>query len=136
MLEAQGYVQTITGSESQGDSSSGTEVRCAYDFHGIRSDEIGLGPYSDNYWDLTVRDGTIVSAANTVAFTTNGFSQQMWEPFAEWVATKYPDDVLRMYDSGEQTNLRLTEESVQLWEQRSREYAQEVGQSTEEGTSP
>ena len=136
LLEAQGYAQIVTGCEPQGNSSSGTEVRCAYDFHGIRSHEIGLGPYSDNYWDLTVRDGEIVSVANTIAFMTNGFSQQMWEPFAQWVAMKYPDDVLRMYDNGGQTDFRLTEESVQLWEQRSRKYVDEVGQSAEEGTSP
>jgi hypothetical protein len=136
LLEAQGYAQTISGCEHQGDSTSGAEVRCAYDFHVIRSDEIGLGPYSDNYWDLTVRDGKVVSAANTVAFMTNGFSDQLWEPFAQWVATNYPDDVLRMYDNGGQTNARLTEESIQLWEQRSREYAQEVGESAPASTSP
>jgi hypothetical protein len=136
LLEAQGYAQTISGCEHQADSTSGAEVRCAYDFHVIRSDEIGLGPYSDNYWDLTVRDGKVVSAANTVAFMTNGFSDQLWEPFAQWVATNYPDDVLRMYDNGGQTNARLTEESIQLWEQRSREYAQEVGESAPASTSP
>jgi hypothetical protein len=56
LLEAQGYKETITGCEPPGDSSSGTTVRCAYDFHGIRSDEMGLGPYSDNYWEFTVGD--------------------------------------------------------------------------------
>ena len=90
LLEAQGYEETITRCEQRGDSSSGTTVRCAYDFHGIRSDEMGLGPYSDNYWELTVRDGKIVAATNTIAFETNGFSEQVWEPFAEWVARTYP----------------------------------------------
>ena len=59
----------------------------------------------------------------------------MWGPFAQWIATTYPDDVPKMYTAG-QTNTQLTEESIQLWEQRSREYAQEVRQSTETGTSP
>jgi hypothetical protein len=127
LLEAQGYKQTITGCEPQADSASGTTVRCSYDFHGIRSDEMGLGPYSDNYWDLTVRDGKLVSATSSIAFMTNGFSEQVWEPFAEWVATAYPDDVVRMYDSGSQTDFRLSEESIQLWEQRSREYAAAQG---------
>jgi len=135
LLEASGYEHTITGCELPGDSAFGTGVRCGYDFHGIRSDEIGLGPYSDNYWDLTVRDGKIVAAANTIAFMTNGFSEQVWEPFADWVATTYPDDVPKMY-TGVRTNFQLTEESVQLWDQRSREYALEVMQGTETGTSP
>ena len=40
-----------------GDSASGTGVRCSYDFHSIRSDEIGLGPYTDNYWDKNFSPG-------------------------------------------------------------------------------
>ena len=127
LLEAQGYKETITGCEPPADSSSGITVRCSYDFHGIRSDEMGLGPYSDNYRELTVRDGKIASATNTVAFATNGFSEQVWEPFAEWVATTYPDDVVRMYDSASQTDFRLSVESIQLWDQRSREYAAAQG---------
>jgi hypothetical protein len=122
LLEAQGYSETITGCEPRADSSSGTTVRCSYDFHGIRSDEMGLGPYSDNYWELTVRDGIIVSATNNIADATNGFSEQVWTPFAEWVAATYPDDVVTMYASGSQTDFRLSAESIRLWEQRSREY--------------
>lgn len=57
LLEAQGYKETITGCQPLADSSPGTTVRCSYDFHGIRSDEMGLGPYSDNHWELTVHDG-------------------------------------------------------------------------------
>src|SRR5688572_11882113 len=113
LLEAQGYKETVTGCEPPADSSSGITVRCSYDFHGIRSDEMGLGPYSDNYRELTVRDGKIASATNTIAFATNGFSEQVWEPFAEWVATTYPDDVVRMYDSASQTDFRLSVESIQ-----------------------
>jgi hypothetical protein len=121
LLEGQGYQQTITGCEASTGSSSATTVRCSYDFHGIRSDEMGLGPYSGNSWELTVHDGKIVAATNKIAFATNGFSDQVWEPFAEWIATTYPDDVASMYTEG-QTNFRLTEQSVQLWQQRSREY--------------
>jgi hypothetical protein len=125
-FEAQPYNQRILDCEQQGDSAAGTSVRCSFDFHVIRSDEIGLGPYGDNFWDLVVRDGMIVSAENTVAFLTNGFSREMWVPFANWVAAEHPDDVLRMYESEGRTEFLLSEESVQLWEQRSREYVQAV----------
>jgi hypothetical protein len=127
LLEAQGYKETVTGCAPPAESSSGTIVRCSYDFHGIRSDEMGLGPYSDNYWELTTRDGKIVSATNTIAFMTNGFSEQVWEPFAQWVATTYPDDVERMYDNASQTQFRLSEESTQLWDQRTQEYVAAEG---------
>ena len=83
---ALGYKQTIRGCEHQGNSASGVSLRCAFDFHAIRSDEIGLGPYTGNYWSLTVRDGKIVSAKQQIAYETNGFSKQAWEPFARWVS--------------------------------------------------
>ena len=51
-------------------------------------------------WELTVRDGAIASATNMIAFTTNGFSEQVSEPFADWVATTYPDHVMRVSDDG------------------------------------
>ena len=43
--EAEGYRQTITSCEAS-TFAADTTVLCEYDFHAIRSDEIGLGPYS------------------------------------------------------------------------------------------
>ena len=55
MAKAQRQKQTVTGCEEQGESSDGVAVQCAFDHHEFRSDEVGLGPYTDNYWDLVVR---------------------------------------------------------------------------------
>ena len=46
------------------DPEAGITLRCGFDFHLLGSDALGIGPYGDNYWDLTVRDGEIVSAAS------------------------------------------------------------------------
>jgi hypothetical protein len=122
--EATGFKRMFGPCESQASSSSGTWVRCTYDFHGIRSDEIGLGPYSGSWFDLTVLDGKIVSVSDYIPFLTNGFDSEMWGPFADWVAETYPDDVAIMYIEGRQTMNRMTEESIALWEQRTREYVE------------
>jgi len=118
-FEAQGYEQMLAPCEETGTSSAGTYVRCPFDFHALRSDEIGRGPYSGSYFDLTVRDGEIVRASNY--FETAKFSPEMWEPFAEWVSTTYPDDAAVMYNPT-LTNFQLSEESIRLWERHSREY--------------
>ena len=118
-LEAQGYKQipleecSVTGS-----SATGTPLRCRFDWHAIRSDEIGLGPYP-GYWDLTVRDGEIVEVS--LYWEIKKFSPQMWEPFRDWVSKNYPKDFDVMYTGGG-TNFRLTEKSIRLWERRSRDY--------------
>ena len=93
--EAEGYRQTITSCEAS-TFASDTTVLCEYDFHAIRSDEIGLGPYSGSYFRFTVRDGKIVRASNEIDATK--FSPQMWEPFAAWVSTTYPEDAAVMFN--------------------------------------
>lgn len=125
-LEAQGYQQTIASCEAT-PVASDTSVVCPYDFHGIRSDEIGRGPFSGGIFTLTVRDGEIVEASRY--WETEKFSPQMWEPFADWVSTTYPKDAAVMYTGGG-TGFVLTEESIRLWEQHTREYVKEVKRGT------
>jgi dipeptidyl aminopeptidase/acylaminoacyl peptidase len=123
-LEAQGYEQILVEAcRVTGSFSFGTEVRCRFDFHAIRSDEIGLGPYRGSYWDLTVRDGEIAEVS--LDWEIAKFSPQMWEPFADWVSAKHPKDFEAMYMGGG-SNFSLTEQSIRLWKQRSREYVNEV----------
>jgi hypothetical protein len=95
----------------------------------MRSDEIGLGPYTDNYWVLTVRDGKIVSTWQEIPFASNGFFEQMWEPFGAWVSIYHPDNVLTMYIDETKSMQRFTEESNRLWEQRIPEYIADVKQN-------
>ena len=45
----------------------------------------------------------------------------MWEPFRDWVSKTYPKDFEVMYVDGG-GNFSLTEESIRLWERRSRQY--------------
>jgi hypothetical protein len=118
--EAQAIEQTITGCEEQGESAAGTSVHCAFDVHGFHSDEIGRGPYTDNYWDLVVRDGKIDSAVSMWGAFTNGFSAEMWAPFQTWVGSTHPGDLAAMYLGGSAV---VSEESVRLWEQHLREWA-------------
>jgi hypothetical protein len=129
-FRAAGYKQTINDCAQVGNSASGVIVSCAFDLQAIRSDEIGLGPYTDNVWRLTVRDGKIVSAQQEMPHSSNGFSTQVWAPFAAWVSIRHPDDVLTMYinydDMSTIGTQRFAEDSNRLWERRSAEYVAAV----------
>ena len=96
-FRAAGYKQTINDCAQLGDSASGVIVSCTFDLQAIRSDEIGVGPFTDNVWRLTVRDGKIVSAQQEMPLSSNGFYTQVWAPFAAWVSIEHSDDVLTMY---------------------------------------
>ena len=65
MLEAQGYEQQLGSCEETSTSVSGTGVRCPFEFHLFGSDEIGRGPYSGSYFDVTVLDGEVVRGSVT-----------------------------------------------------------------------
>ena len=123
------YEQTVTDCVPEGTSAAGVSVSCAFDLQAIRSDEIGLGPYTDNYWRLTVREGKIVSAQQTIALNTTRFAHQVWGPFASWVDINHRDDVSTMFVDAEKITQRLTEDSNRLWEQRSAEYVAVVKQN-------
>jgi hypothetical protein len=125
--EATGFKHTLDSCEETGRFDFGTVVRCTWDFHAIRSDEIGLGPYSGSYDELTVRDGEIVDVFGEIGITA--FSRESWEPFAEWVSTNYPEDVALTYKS-DFSDYQLTPESIRLWEQHTRDYVEAVQQGT------
>jgi hypothetical protein len=125
LAEATGYRQTLISCEELGSLTSGTRVRCTSDYHNFRSDEIGRGPFNDVSFDLTVRDGEIVQARQD--FGIEEFSTQMWEPFARWVSKAYPEDAAVMYEDGGTSGMRLTKESIRLWDRHTRDYVAEVG---------
>lgn len=124
-LDAAGYRQMLDPCEEVSTSASVVVVRCPFDYHQLRSAEIGLGPFGGSYFDLSVRDGEIVRASRF--WSTEGFAVQVWEPFAAWVSTTYPRDAEVMYQDETYSRVRLTEESIRLWERRSREYVRAVG---------
>ena len=126
-MGATGFNQLLDSCEEAFSYALGTVVRCTYDYHAIRSEEIGRGPYSGSYTELTVRDGEIVDVAGYIEISKLG--PQMWEPFADWVSTNHPEDVGVMYKPNF-ADYRLTPESIRLWEQHSREYVEAVQQGT------
>jgi hypothetical protein len=127
LLEAQGYSHTLDSCQELGSSASVTSLRCSFDFHSLRSDEIGRGPYSGSYFDLIVRDGEIAHVSSYLEIEK--FSPQMWEPFSRWVSRNYPKDAAVMYRDETHSLERVTEESIRLWERHTRGYVENVNQS-------
>ena len=120
-LEATGYQQIVDPCEQVGNSASGS-VRCTFAFHALTSSEIGRGPFRGSSIDLVVRDGKVVEASQT--WEIEKFSPQVWEPFANWVSKAHPKDAAVMYVDQAHTGVRLTEESIPLWERYTRAYVE------------
>ena len=136
--EATGFEIIPTSCKETGSSDLGTYVHCTFDFYGLRSEAIGLGPYSGSYFDLLIEHhivdyGQILDAS--AHLETAKFGPEMWDPFAEWVSTTYPEDVAVMYTNENLTDYRLTPRSIRLWEEHTREYV-ETGSVGTESAAP
>ncbi|HWL91799.1 MAG TPA: hypothetical protein VNP90_10600 [Actinomycetota bacterium] len=127
LLDAQGYSHTLDSCEERGRSGPVTNLRCSYDLHWLRSDEIGLGPFSENYLDLIVRGEEIAHV--DIHLDNRKVGRQIWEPFARWVSRNHPEDVAVMYQDETQSLERVTEESIRLWDRYTRDYVEDVNQS-------
>ncbi len=101
----------------QGESTAGIDIFCTYDFYSLRSDEVGFGPYA-GYSEFTIRDGKIGASEMDIT-ERERFTSEMEDAFHWWMSANHPDDVAVMYDGSEP---RISEESIPLWEQRTREY--------------
>jgi len=78
--------------------SVGTQVWCAFDVHALGSDRLGLGPYSNNRFLVTVDGGKIIESNIHFDYMNNNFNIQMMEPFMAWVTKHYPKDVPAMFE--------------------------------------
>lgn len=103
-------------------STTTSEVSCTYSMHALGSDQLRRRPYGDNTLDVTIRDGLIVALEDEWHYLENGFSAEMWEPFAAWIVREHPSDVRVMYTSSYQNLPRLTPTSLRRWEQRIAEW--------------
>jgi len=122
-------VEILPGSCEAGPSAAeGTPVVCPFDFHALGSAELDRGPYGANEFSFTVLDGKIVQTDNLVAFETNGFSDEMWEPFADWVEETYPEDSAPMYKDARHTLQATDEHAAELWAEHVTGYVQAVEQ--------
>jgi hypothetical protein len=106
---------------------------CWFDFHNLRSDEMGLGPFMGSEFDFAIKMIKGIGTRETrwelesveSHFETGEFSALVGEPFAAWVAATHPEDLLSMYTDESLSDFALTEESIALWDKYTREYAAE-----------
>lgn len=123
VFEAQG-LKLFPHTCKTGPAGTTVLVSCPFDFHNLRSDEIGLGPFAGSAgFDFAINGGENFRVG--LSFDTAEFSPQMWEPFAAWVEATHPDDLQSMYTDDTFSDFALTEESIELWDKYTREYAAE-----------
>ena len=125
LMEASGTQILLDECKALWSAGPATYVSCAFDMHSLGSERLGRGPYPDNTFSLTVDDGEIVDASMALATRTNGFSEEMWRPFATWVLRTYPADAAVMYYNFPNMDwAHETPRSFELWRQHVKDYVE------------
>lgn len=119
--EAAGWTELRAPCQAGKASGSTVDLRCDYRLQALGSEQLGRGPFEDNYWSLRVQDGQIAYALSEFSHDTNGFAAEMWEPFAAFVESTYPDDADLMYNA-DRSGSKHDPESARLWEQHVADY--------------
>jgi len=113
---------------AQTSTTAGTHVVCTFDYHALRSDELGLGPYSHSTFTATIKDGKILDTELEYADAKSGYTDEIWGPFAAWVAEAYPRDAAAMYANWPYQGIpAVTDRALELWEQHVKDYVAAQG---------
>jgi hypothetical protein len=115
--------------DPRGTVATGDRVVCRFAFDALGSDDLQLGPFVGNTFDFTVENGQITAATMSIP-ETNGFTETVWNPFAEWVAEHHPQDGALMYaDWPATTTPAMGKRSATLWAEHVAEYVEAAGTS-------
>jgi hypothetical protein len=118
---AVGYQQVVHECVVLDASSDEIMLRCPFDFQAVGSAKLGLGPFAGS-WTITIGDDGIVSASSYWNHLENGFATEVAEPFFVWLRATHPNDLVAMYNDSTHSEPAWTHRSIELWEQRTREY--------------
>ena len=98
-------------------------IRCDFEYAAQGSTELGLGPYPEGWTEVVFVDRKITSINGFIDFSENGFEVEIWDPYRAWMDATHAEDVPLMYaDRGGSERANATDESNELWQQRTREY--------------
>ncbi|MGZ8745112.1 MAG: hypothetical protein ACXWXO_19530 [Nocardioides sp.] len=125
VMQALGAQILLDECDARWSAGPATYVSCVFDLHSLGSEQLGRGPYPDNTFSITVNDGKIVDASMTLTSQTNGFSEEMWGDFAQWVTRTHPADAAVMYYQYPKLDFASeTARSLALWRQHVKEYVE------------
>ena len=123
LFQAWGYEQELGPCQQVGATATGLDVRCPFAYHLLGSRELGVGPFEQNYFTVTVDNASGMITEVNSSWRDDYFSSAVAEPFVAWVETTHPNELAVMTIDGHPA---LTPESLALWDQLRREYVQHV----------
>jgi hypothetical protein len=106
-------------------SAPAATIACSYDAHGLGSERLGRGPFTDNVLRLIVVDDEVASGAEELG--SDEFEVKVWEPFVAWLVSNRADDAAFMFaDSPWVMRPALSQRSARLWANNVEEYVRAV----------
>jgi hypothetical protein len=113
---------------------AGTTVICPFDVHVLHSEQLGLGPFTDNFFTVRVKDGRVMSAEE---FSPSGADSQdqIFSAIGAWVRENHPGEWGFMSRPATHTPAEMQRWKL-LWERYSQQYADAMTQKSSGSSGP
>ena len=118
--EAWSTTHDVKPCEAMSTTDYGTRIICPFDYHNLRSEQLGLGPFGNNNVNLVVGDEGVRSFQVGDNSANNG-DEQLYHQIGTWVRQEHPGE-WRFLDSPDVGPAEMPR-WVRLWQQRTQEYA-------------
>jgi hypothetical protein len=114
-----------------------TRVGCTFAYHSLHSEELGLGPFGNNYLGVAVKDGEVRSFSVVFNGESNG-EAALYESVGKWIHENHPEDWKFLETDGLLTERGAFPKSdlprwVWLWQRYSAQYAAEMTRDATSG---
>lgn len=114
-------------------AQAGTTVICYFDMRVFHSEQLGLGPFTDNSFTVRVKDGRVVSAEEFTASGPDG-QEQIYVAIKAWVQENHPGKWGSMSGGPTGTPAQM-QRWHRLWKVYSQEYADAMTRKTNDGAA-
>jgi hypothetical protein len=123
-FEAVGFAMRVGSCGETTTGGSPIRVDCTFSYSSMHSEDLGRGrPFDGSTFEVVVDGEQVVFFDMKLEFVANGFSKQVWEPFAAWVTSSHPRDAAIMYADWPDTSQQAeTPRAVKLWRTRTAEW--------------
>lgn len=118
LIEAYSTEHDVQTCQETGTSPSGTPVSCPFDYHSLRSEELGMDPFGNNNLSMVVTDGVVRGLGISYNGENNG-EEELYQEFGAWVRENHPGEWAFL-------DRRVPDDAarwVRLWQLRTAQYA-------------
>lgn len=123
LYEAWSSWHDVQPCQETGSSDYGTNVVCPFDYHSLRSEQLGMAPFGENNVSVVVSEGRIRSFQVSYNSSDNG-EAELYRDIRAWVLDNHREEWSFLHGS---PSAAETPRWIRLWQLRTEQYVDASG---------